>query len=333
MTKTINLQHFTKYQYTEGTNRIQINYFLEYYGLNLNSYYTKTNHAFMENNQLKLADISFEGKNYIDAYNKYSQIIESDINNKNAWIGKGISAGYMSESQKPTLDEVKVSLMYALKLNLTEDDKRTILEHLIPIAQNHINSLTRRARGIVDDKAKEAMPTGQLQLTRNLQQTAERYTANNEIFDSVYFALEFTNLAENFGATVDYHKKQIELIDTFLNDIKSEIHEEKKLKLTGFRNNLIKTVLSIDSTYTPPNQPNSGGCFIATELYSDYSHPKVIILRNFRDSYLAKSELGRNFISEYYRHSPLIANKLSNKKTLKFLIKKIFLEPLIWLVK
>jgi hypothetical protein len=45
-------------------------------------------------------------------------------------------------------------------------------------------------------------------------------------------------------------------------------------------------------------------CFIATAVYGDLYHPSVRILRNYRDTTLSKSILGRLFIHLYYIISP-----------------------------
>jgi hypothetical protein len=47
------------------------------------------------------------------------------------------------------------------------------------------------------------------------------------------------------------------------------------------------------------------GCYIATMAYGNYDHPQVLELRTFRDEFLSKSYLGRNFIKLYYKYSPL----------------------------
>lgn len=74
---------------------------------------------------------------------------------------------------------------------------------------------------------------------------------------------------------------------------------------------------------------NSGGCYIATMVYGDYDHPKVIILRNFRDNFLNHYKLGKSFIKFYYKYSPGWVRMLEDngfinksiKKTLNLLIK------------
>ena len=65
------------------------------------------------------------------------------------------------------------------------------------------------------------------------------------------------------------------------------------------------------------------GCYIATMVYGDYNHPQVLVLRDFRDSFLAHFPLGQSFIKFYYKHSPGWVKALENKKTLNKIIKGI----------
>jgi hypothetical protein len=77
----------------------------------------------------------------------------------------------------------------------------------------------------------------------------------------------------------------------------------------------------------PPLQyrtSNSGGCYIATMVYGDYEHPQVLVLREFRDNFLAHYVLGKSFIRFYYKYSPgwvkaLEHNKMINKSIEKAL--------------
>lgn len=64
-------------------------------------------------------------------------------------------------------------------------------------------------------------------------------------------------------------------------------------------------------------QENAGGCFVATWAFGDYDAPEVLVLRTFRDDFLAASFVGRAFISSYYRISPALVRTLGDRRYLK----------------
>lgn len=66
-----------------------------------------------------------------------------------------------------------------------------------------------------------------------------------------------------------------------------------------------------------------GYCFIATAVYEDYNHPKVMILRQFRDNYLLTNTSGKKFVDFYYKNSPKFADYIKNKKIISYPIRKI----------
>ena len=69
-------------------------------------------------------------------------------------------------------------------------------------------------------------------------------------------------------------------------------------------------------------QKAKGGCYIATMAYGNYDHPQVMVLREFRDEVLSKSQFGKWFIKTYYHYSPKMVEKMKNKKVLNTLIRK-----------
>jgi hypothetical protein len=80
--------------------------------------------------------------------------------------------------------------------------------------------------------------------------------------------------------------------------------------------------------YVPASSGGGGGCFIATAAYGSYMAPHVMILREFRDTYLLTSRLGRRFVEAYYRYSPPLAASISKHETLKYII-RMALVPLV----
>lgn len=67
----------------------------------------------------------------------------------------------------------------------------------------------------------------------------------------------------------------------------------------------------------------ASACYIATMVYGDYNHPKVLILRDFRDNVLQESFLGRLFIKTYYKYSPSLVEILKNKRRINSAIRTI----------
>jgi hypothetical protein len=74
-----------------------------------------------------------------------------------------------------------------------------------------------------------------------------------------------------------------------------------------------------------------GGCFIATAAYGSYLHPKVRLLRDFRDRWLMTNPLGRLFVRAYYHMSPPAAAVIARHELLRRLCRAI-LEPVVLMV-
>ncbi len=76
---------------------------------------------------------------------------------------------------------------------------------------------------------------------------------------------------------------------------------------------------------------NLDECFIATACFGSKYEPSVVLLREFRDDYLMKTNWGKAFVSYYYQNSPPIAAYIANSSELKGLT-RIVLLPFISIV-
>lgn len=101
------------------------------------------------------------------------------------------------------------------------------------------------------------------------------------------------------------------------------------LKITD--NNGNTGIESLTITITPPSSGSGSGCFIATAAYGSYLHPKVQLLRNFRDSHLITNPPGRVFVGLYYRLSPPVAHLIAKHEALRIIFRWT-ITPLVLLI-
>ena len=90
----------------------------------------------------------------------------------------------------------------------------------------------------------------------------------------------------------------------------------------------MKSVSSGYSSGGSSSSTDSGGCYIATAVYGDYDHPKVKLLRQFRDHVLSRSMIGRMFIKTYYFISPSLAKRLHPTSCISHLVRTRALDKL-----
>lgn len=105
-------------------------------------------------------------------------------------------------------------------------------------------------------------------------------------------------------------------------------NEKRTFKLTRIEKiRIIDNSLSSDWIKNPScvsnKKSNSSGCYIATMAYGDYEHPKVLILRKYRDEILLHSILGRLFVKIYYFVSPKIVFVLRDQKSVNYFFRII----------
>lgn len=79
-------------------------------------------------NFLQLAATATGAKNYKEAYDYYSKVLEVDINNSEAWFGRATAAAWQATVADPRFSEIQAGFENAI-LNEAEEDKPMLRRH------------------------------------------------------------------------------------------------------------------------------------------------------------------------------------------------------------
>lgn len=271
---------------------------------------SQTNARIDENQQIISDWVNDSSRELIAAFNNAMEIFES-WDTANIEVERvlfnfvGDYAGiYYENINKPclispaeNLVEVSKKNLSKLKKELKNEDFLTfydqIVQLVVAMAIKHANNHKTRKKDI--------QCCYLFHETRNFPmspETKKRHIENHDVIfkNTIHRAVPYEN----------YKSRE--------KDVMKLYHEHKGKKPDVFHGPSIKDM----------SQPSSSsGCYIATMVYGDYNHPQVLVLRDFRDSFLAHFHLGQSFIKFYYKHSPGWVKALENKKTLNKIIKGI----------
>lgn len=95
-------------------------------------------------NLLKIANEAYNTKNFIEAYNYYNKILESEIDNYEAWIGKALCCGYLSDLNTFRFDEMFNYFQKAIDLCSEENKQKTniyLANELVKMIQEVHNNI------------------------------------------------------------------------------------------------------------------------------------------------------------------------------------------------
>ena len=141
------------------------------------------------------------------------------------------------------------------------------------------------------------------------------FESDNENFNKAINNLNRSNIYEVKASLAKFYRYPNikEEYSKFISEIEKIVNSDKKTS----KNN---------SNYSSNNNSSNTkkkGCYIATAVYGNYDADEVLVLRKFRDKFLQKYFLGRNFIKLYYTISPTLAKKLKSEYPITKLTKKI----------
>lgn len=285
-----------------------------------------------------LADTAYESGSFEQAHQYYTRLVEADLSDSRAWLGKGLSAGGASEPPKPKFEELIVSIKQAFKNGMSHDEDKSIADSVTGYGQAYLKvSLSQYIQSIP--------PSGNNTDTNlhNRKMSAVKYGKAQDVgLMSATKAMEF---ACDIDTSLPRLSQTIADLDLLIN------HSNQNFEYLGSRNEaqsnisalmqrrqrLLTKVKSIKPEFIPQTVANSGNddvkCFIATATLGDYNHPYVLDLRNYRDSVLLPTAMGRAAVKSYYKLSPPLADFIGKRPLLRVLSLRLLIKPAVRLVR
>ncbi len=291
-----------------------------------------------------LASIAHESGAYDDSYKYNSKILENEINNAIAWVNKGIAAAFLTDASGSKITEATVLIKKGIELGVDNKCKNNIITKIKEAYNIYVNQLNDDLLGKVKDFQKVGMPSGGSSILHGLNQavnkiqTAQAQAAarikgleivmlmcfvkpERDIFGLVNLALG--NAQQHSKLNGDYLGKNPALQEKF-NEYVRYVAKEAKDKCPD--------ITMPAPTELVSNSAKKEGCFIATAATGSYDHPKVMLLRKYRDQKLMATNIGRLFVRIYYKISPYLAKYISRSNFLKNLVIIGIVNPSILLI-
>ena len=278
-------------------------------------------------NFMGLAAAAVAARNYAEAYGYYTKVLEIEPQNAEAWLGKGIAAGWQSTLKDFRFTEMMVAIEQAIKFSSGEHAER--------MRANGAAAMTEVGTACYSIANKHAHEFVALQGTWieylprcrqiiSLYEIAHTYAPEDRIILENIIHLCKDNI-EGIKYNDPYDNntsKCVFLSDSYENDIR------------GILTTYSKKLQNLDPNYQPPNpQKQTPGCFVITATMGDEQHPHVLFLRSFRDNLLVRTALGSAFVRWYYQYGPILAGHIASSRLARLVAFGMVVVPAVGLAK
>jgi hypothetical protein len=269
-------------------------------------------------NWLSLAQTAAAGGNDEEAYDYYTRILECDLGNWEAWLGKGEAAGHLSSLANFRLREMLAAFTNAINYGDEAGiDLRREAAHIL-------NLVTLDYRNAAQQHLAEfiSLPETWNEYIQRCEQMTEAWAAACEYDPTEGLFLESmisTNVdllqGRQYPDPYDGSKRTWYLTEHYrayvLQKVDSWVAELKQL----------------DPSYQPPTINKSSPCFVVTATFGDPDHATVALLRTFRDQVISKTNWGARILRVYSSVGPSMASQVARSRVLRLLSRHLLIAP------
>lgn len=273
-------------------------------------------------NLLGMARTAELAGNSEEAMGYFNRVLEADPRNSDAWVGKGKAAGWQSSIANMRFSEMLVAFNHAIA-TAAPDRKETVTADAVHEVNRLVTTLYGMARKhMLEYVAVDNIWQGYLNQVALMLDTLDGVLA---------WTPDDRTTLENI---VHLSKDNIEGV-TYRDRIQNNapgwrgITPEYERLLLARRDGAVAKLQAIDPDFQPVaiEKKKAEACFVVTATMGDYDHPKVRLMRRFRDERLHTSPFGRKIIAIYYRVGPAAAALIHRSRFLRIISYRAVVIP------
>lgn len=276
-------------------------------------------------NLMNLALKAAEVKNHEEAYKYFTQVLEHDPANAQAWHGKGKAAAWLSRVDSLRLQEMIGAFNEALRV--TPDDQHMAIRELYA---SDAGAATDACYQMVIEYFAGGHWVGDTFIHSGFAKKGRDWPHHIERCAKIVEAYEYCHAL--IPSEIRYMKSIVSVCKRNLggylyrNGDSMDSHKvdgfarkEMQAKVDHF----VELVRRVEPDYEQPPK----GCFVVTATMGNEFHPAVTTLRSFRDERLSRSSAGRRFIGWYQEHGPALAEIIRRSNLLRLLSLILIVAP------
>lgn len=155
-----------------------------------------------------------------------------------------------------------------------------------------------------------------------------------EVFNNIFTPWE--NYISKFDDMIKNPPKEDSEIDLIV-DFRDIVYSLMKFKslyeslIYGSESSQTSGYDALDTTLDVMDTATSiaSGCFIVTAVYGTPLANELNPFRYYRDDVLNENKIGRSFVKFYYKWSPCLANIIARSNSMKKMLRKTIIEPIL----
>jgi hypothetical protein len=281
---------------------------------------SKNTHASI-NNWMQLANTARETGNAEEAYKYYTQVLEFEGANSDAWYGRASSVGWSSTLSNLRSSEMIAGFERAIETAPAGEKDLMRIRAGSDICGVCIAFYTKARIHMLEFISLDGTWSEYIDRCQHVVQTLELAHSMSPQDTGIMEAILLVCKDNIEGVKYEnvYNTSSVSVVS---------LSEQYEAVLRQKMTHWTEQIRALRPGYEAPEIKKASLCFVATAAAGDPFDPNVIVLRRFRDDLLVQSRPGRVFIQVYNFLGPQMAEIVKANRPLRILIYRLLICPM-----